>query len=369
MTQKLRNIIEDLGRDCLTSALQMRYDICTCAMCRNDMLAHVLSHVPAKYVTTESGALHAIIQQSRVEYQAQIARAVIEAIDTISRQPRHELKEDKKQMFLLLLDNIREARGLDFHHYHQELLKRRVAIRMRVMGVASYSDYLRLLMNTPEEYDKLFEVLCINVSEFFRDPEIWDTVKKVLDGLLKDGRAAGDRPVKIWSAGCANGEEPHTIALLLRDVLKADASNRRIEIIATDVDKKSLGLALKGEYGKDAVRHVDKKLLAEEFQGEGGIWRIKPEVRKMITYRYLDLTSADYVADCDIVFCRNVFIYFDRNLQEQLLMKFYNSLRTGGYLVMGKSETLIREASSIFEEIDLSARLYRKRAQENGTEK
>lgn len=362
MTPKLRNIIEDLARDCLNSALQMRYDICTCDICKNDMLAYILSHIPAQYVTSESGALHTIIEQSRVEHQAKIARAVIEAIDLVSKKPRHEVKEDKNQTFQLLLDKIREDRGLAFHHYHQELLKRRVAIRMRVLGINAYSEYLRLLMNTPEEYDKLFEVLCINVSEFFRDTEVWVRVRSVFDDIVRAKTRAGNRSFRIWSAGCANGEEPHTIAIILKELLQSDMLNFNIEIIATDVDKKSLALALKGEYGKDAVKNIDKKLLNRNFNCENDSFCVRPEVKKLITYRYLDLTSQDYISDCDMVFCRNVFIYFDRSLQEQLLMKYYKALKPDGYLVMGKSETLISEARTIFEEIDFNARLYRKKA-------
>ena len=364
MPPKLRNIIEDLARDCLTSALQMRFDICTCAICKNDMLAHILSHVPAQYVTTESGALHTVIQQSKIEHQAAIARAAIEAIDLVSKQPRHALKEDRNQTFLLLLDKIRDDRGLDFHHYHQDLLKRRVAIRMRVTGIEAYADYLRLLMNTPEEYDKLFEVLCINVSEFFRDPEVWVKVRSLFDEIIRRKTRTGDRSFRIWSAGCANGEEPHTIAIILKEMLQADILNFNIEIIATDVDKKSMGLALKGEYTKDAVKNVDKKFLGRNFECKNDLYCVKPDVHKLITYRYLDLTSGDLVTDCDVVFCRNVFIYFDRSLQEQLLMKFYNGLKPDGFLIMGKSETLIREAGEIFEELDFSTRLYRKKPQQ-----
>ncbi|MGE5308538.1 MAG: CheR family methyltransferase [Deltaproteobacteria bacterium] len=361
MSLKLRNIIEDLAKDCLSSALQMRYDICTCSLCKNDMLAYILSHVPAKYVTTEQGALHTIIQQSRVEHQAQIARAAIEAIDLVSSKPRHALKEDKNQTFQLLLDKIRDDRGLDFHHYHQDLLKRRVAIRMRVTGIDTYSEYLRLLMKTPEEYDKLFEVLCINVSEFFRDTEVWVKARSLFDEIVRAKTRSGDRSFRIWSAGCANGEEPHTIALVLKDMLQSDILNFNVEVIATDVDKKSLALALKGEYGKEALKNVDKKFIGRDFECDGDMFCVKPEVKKLITYRYLDLTSRDLVQDCDVVFCRNVFIYFDRSLQEQLLMKFYNALKPNGYLIMGKSETLIREAHDIFEEVDFNARLYRKK--------
>ena len=183
MVNKLKNIIEDIARNHLDSALTLRYDICTCSICKNDMLAFVLSRVPARYVTTEQGALYTISQQYEIEHQAEITKAITEAIDIISKNPRHKLKEDKNQVFQLLLDKIRNDRGLDFHHYHQGLLKRRVAIRLKAVKLNSYSDYLLLLMKNTEEYDKLFETLCINVSEFFRDPEVWETIRSLFQDM------------------------------------------------------------------------------------------------------------------------------------------------------------------------------------------
>jgi chemotaxis protein methyltransferase CheR len=325
------------------------------------MLAFVLSRVPARYVTTEQGALHTIIQQHRVEHQAEIGRAIIEAIDIISKSPRHQLKEDKNKIFLLLLDKIREDRGLDFHHYHQDLLKRRVAIRLRATGISTYSDYLLLLMKSSEEYDKLFETLCINVSEFFRDPEVWEILKGLVQSMIGQKKIDHNPFIRVWSAGCANGEEPYSIAIMLKEALLAENANFRIEIASTDVDKKCLKFAQKGIYTKSSLKNVSKELLNKYFTPEEDGYKIKDEIKQAVAFSYLDLTSPDYIKSADIVFCRNVFIYFDRNLQEQLLTKFSNSLKPLGYLVMGKSETLIREAQEIFEEVDLNARLYRKK--------
>lgn len=362
MPGKLRNIIEDIARDFLNSSLTLRYDICTCAQCKNDMLAYVLSHVPAKYVTTESGAMHTIMQETRVETQAVIARAILQAVDLVSKSPRHELKENKTKIFELLLDKIKENRGLDLHHYHQDLLRRRVAVRLRSLGVASYSEYLRLLLNKPEEYDKLFEVLCINVSEFFRDPEVWALERKLFEKVVREKRGSGtDKNIRVWSAGCANGEEAHTIAILLRETLGGWSPEFNVEISATDIDKVSLNAAMLGRYEKSVLRNVEKKLLERYFSaGPDGTYQANEDIRRMITLRYLDLTTSDTLNDFDFVFCRNVFIYFDHNLQEQLLMKFYKALKPGGYLTMGKSETLIREAKTIFEPVDVEARIYRK---------
>ena len=361
MPEKLKNIIEEITRDCLNNTLTLRYDICTCSVCKNDMLAFILSRVPAHYVTTDEGALHTIIQQSKAEYQAEIARATLEAIEKISKNPRHKLKEDKLHAFQLLLNKIKEDRGLDFRHYHQDLLKRRVALRLRAKGIDTYSEYLRLLIRDPEEYDKLFEVLCINVSEFFRDPEVWVTARYLIESLTRLKNQTNDNSIRIWSAGCANGEEPYSIAILVKEALPWAGTNFSVEIIATDVDKKSMKIAEKAEYPKEALKNVDKKLLARYFNFASGSYTAKDNLRGLVTFSYLDLTSQELIENTDIVFCRNVFIYFDRSLQEQLLMKFYRALKIGGYLVMGKAETLITEAKTIFEEIDAGARIYKKK--------
>lgn len=358
---KLRNIVEDFAREYLNSALVLRYDICTCQLCRNDMLAHVLSNVPARYVTTEQGAIHSVIQQTRVEYQAEIARAILRAIDVVSASPRHKLQEDKNHVFQLLLAKIKEDRGLDFQHYHQDLLKRRVAIRMRALGMNSYSDYLLALLKTSDEYEKLFEVLCINVSEFFRDAPVWEEVRKVADQLVRAKKQSAERAVKVWSAGCANGEEAYTVGIVFTELMGANPCCE-LSICATDVDGASLAAGKKGQYKKESLKNIERGIRDRFFTPDGLQYRVIEPIKKLVKFDYLDLTSTNLVKDTDMVFCRNVFIYFDRSLQEQLLMKFYNSLKPGGYLVLGKAETLISEAKQIFEEINFDARIFRKRS-------
>jgi chemotaxis methyl-accepting protein methylase len=361
MLEKPKNIIEDVAKEFLDSALTLRYDICTCPTCRNDMLAYILSRVPAKYVTTEQGALHTIIQQAKAEQQAEIGRAMLTAIAIVSKSPRHKLKEDKNQTFQMLLDKIKEDRGLDFRHYHRDLLKRRVAIRLRANNIETYWEYLMLLIKNPEEYDKLFGVLCINVSEFFRDPEVWEKFAALFENLIRQKTQAADNSIRVWSAGCANGEEPYSIAIVLNQNLIMHTPNFRVEISATDVDKKSLKFAEKAEYLKEYLKNVDKKFLKRYFCFDGKIYRVKDDIRKLVDFQNQDLTSQDFIKDVDVVFCRNVFIYFDRSLQEQLLMKFYKALKPNGYLIMGKAETLISEAKEIFKEIDFESHIYMKK--------
>ena len=361
MIGKLKNVVEDLARDFLNSSLILRYDICACPTCRNDMLAYMLSKVPAKYVTTEQGEMYALSEQLKVEHQAIIARVCIEAIDAVSKKPRHEVKEDRQQSFQLLLRQIFEDRGLDFRQYHQGVIKRKMAVRIRANHQESYAGYMRFLPNHPEEYDKLLETLCINITEFFRDSEVWVTVKYLLENLLRQKKQKNDKSIRIWSAGCSSGEEPYSIAITLKELLKTEPLNFTVEIYATDIDKKCLKEAQEGVYNKDSLKNVNEKYLKRYFTPLGqGKYAVSAEIKNMVKFQYLDLILNGNIKDTDVVFCRNVFIYFNRDLQEQLLMKFYKSLKNGGYLVKGKAETIFTEAREVFKDIDSNARIYRK---------
>lgn len=363
METKLKNIIEDVARDFLNHTLALRYDICTCPTCKNDMLAYILSRVTPKYVTTEAGALHTLIEQTKIEHQAEIGRAIIGAIDIVSKNPRHKSIEDRQQAFELLLDKIQQNRGLDLRHYRQELLKRRVALRIRANNLASYSEYLRLLIKNPDEYTSLFNVLCINVSEFFRDPEVWVTVKYLLENVIRQKMQRQDRMLRIWSAGCASGEEAYSISMILKEILQNDTKSFFVKVFATDIDRETIKNALKAEYQKESVKNVDPKYLEKYFTVSGirQNYKLNQEIKDMVEFQYQDLTCEEFIKDTDVVFCRNVFIYYSLSLQEMILTKFYKSLNPKGYLVMGRVESILSEARSIFDEVDSNARIYQKK--------
>lgn len=367
MEGRLRNIIEDVAMDFLTHTLALRYDICTCSTCKNDMLAYILSRVPPKYVTTETGALHTLIEQTKIEHQAEIGRVVINAIDIVSKNPRHKPIEDKEQSFDLLLDNIKESRGLDLRHYRQEILRRRVALRIRANNLNSYSEYLRLLIKNSDEYTELFNVLCINVSEFFRDQEVWITAKYLLENVIRQKAQKNNRTLRIWSAGCASGEEAYSIAILLKELLQDNASGLFIKIFATDIDRDTIKNALRAEYKKESLKNADSRYLEKyfSFSFSKQAYKLNQEIKDMVEFQYQDLTGQEFIKDTDVIFCRNVFIYYSLSLQEMILMKFYKSLIPRGYLVMGRVESILNEAREIFEEVDANARIYQKKEVRN----
>ena len=191
------NLVEEAAKESITNYLNIRFDICTCNICRQDILKEVLNRVSE--VSPTAGQLNggSALQQISSEKQNEINRAILEAIEKISSHPSHIIIDDKKKAFKALIEKILKERSVDFRNYHHDLLKRRFAIRIRTNNLGSYADYMKYLEKNPREYDRLFETLCINVSEFFRDPPVWITVQHLLDTLIKNKIEQEDSEIQI----------------------------------------------------------------------------------------------------------------------------------------------------------------------------
>lgn len=358
---KAYNIMEDIVKKYLDEMLVLRYDICTCKLCREDIIAYVLSRIPPKYVTTDSGAMHTLMEQLKLEQASQILREIVNGIQNISQKPRHKVEADRELAYKLLIKQIMIDRGADFSQYRDRILKRRIALRMREKKANSYSEYLQILIHQPEEYEKLFEVLTINVSSFFRDTEVWLRLKsKIIPDLIQRKKERGLRKIKIWSAGCANGEEAYSLAITLYEILEKEGRIQDAEVVATDIDKESLILAEQGAYGRESIKNVSAERLKRFFIPYKEKFRIVPHLKELVKFVENNLITETGLGGLDIILCRNVFIYFNRSLQEYLIMKFYNALLDDGYFVMGNSENLLGEARELFKEIDGPCRIYQK---------
>lgn len=355
-----KNILESVAMDFINQSLAVRYDICTCKLCKKEILDIVLSKITARYLPLEESQRQKSAKEIKAELGNSISREVLLAIETVCKKPSHKLESDLKLALQLLLDKIFIARGLDFSRYRREILKRRIALRIRANNLYSYAEYIDFLLKNPEEYDKLFNILCINVSEFFRDPEVWVAIKYLLENLLRKKIQNKDTSLRIWSAGCASGEEPFSIAIVLKEITQNISWSYPIEIIATDIDKGCLKAASTAEYTKESLKNVDEKTLAKYFIAVQNGYRLKEEVKNMVTFRYQDLISKEPVEQTDIIFCRNVFIHFERSLQAHLLDKFHISLKENGYLVMGKVETILDQERETFQKIDFNSIIYQK---------
>ena len=259
----------------------------------------------------------------------------------------------EEREFELLKRQVFQREGLECKYYKSNYLKRRLAVRMRATGLTNYYDYCQLLKKDPEEYDRLLDRLTINVSQFLRDPSAFRTLEtKVFPEIFKT------RHIRVWSAGCANGEEPYTLAMLLKAFSPA---GRTFEIMATDIDTNCLARAEQGEYKAAALANLPSRYRDKYFQEQNGRWAVKADLRKYVTFSKGDLTGALPTGPFHLIVCRNVLIYFTRVLQEQLLITFHERLAPGGFLMLGKTEVLLAETRSRYDIIDVGERVYRRR--------
>jgi chemotaxis methyl-accepting protein methylase len=225
-------------------------------------------------------------------------------------------------------------------------LKRRIAVRMRARGVHTYEDYARVLDHDAHEYQELLDALTINVTKFFRNPETWTALRPHLDKLAQQRSS-----LRVWSAGCSSGEEPYTIAVVMAEIGAPGF------VDATDVDRLSLERTRQAHYPDAAFSEMPVALKRRYF--EDG--RPVPAVRDLINVRAHDLTrDAPPRPPYDLIVCRNVVIYFERQAQERLFHVFVNALAPGGVLLLGKVETLFGPARDKLTLQDPRERIYTK---------
>jgi two-component system, chemotaxis family, CheB/CheR fusion protein len=260
-----------------------------------------------------------------------------------------------------LLDFLHGSRGFDFAGYKQANLERRFGRRMEALGCDGYGNYLDYLEVHPEEYERLFDTLLINVTEFFRDPPAWEHLRAdVLPGLLA---TKGDRdPVRIWSAGCATGEEAYTLAMVLAEALGEEAFRERAKIYATDVDELALAEARHAIYTHERAEKVPAELRERYFEPIDGRMAFRKDLRRSVIFGRNNLVSDAPISRLDLVVCRNTLMYFNAEAQERILRRFHFALRENGALMLGKSEMMISHRR-LFDPIDVRKRIFRRRDQ------
>jgi chemotaxis protein methyltransferase CheR len=266
-----------------------------------------------------------------------------------------------------IIDYVQKDRSLDFHQYRPSFIQRRIDTRLRATGCETYLDYYRLLKRDKEEVEKLVHVLTIHVSEFFRDPSVFRTLRhKILPCLLKKKERTGQRLVRFWSAGCAQGEEPYSLAMIALEANAEFKEKFSISVYATDVDEEIIEEAKKGVYEIGKIRNLPRLYKRKYFEALGGeFYKIKDEVKKLVRFKFHDMLSEPPLKYIDILLCRNVIIYFSREERGLIIKKFYEALHPGGYLVLGKTETLSKAGELGFKCVDLHERIYQKLAPES----
>lgn len=264
--------------------------------------------------------------------------------------------------FLALTRKIATERGFGCANYKDGCLRRRIAVRMRARGMATYTDYRALLDRDPAEYDQLLDALTINVTKLYRDADVWDAVAaRVIPAIW----ALEQPTLTVWSAGCSSGEELYTLAALFHrhaERTATPAKLRRVRIIGSDIDRRSLDAARDGAYPETAFSEMPAELRTRYFSAAAP-HRAVPELRALVDVERRDLLSDPAPATgLQLITCRNVVIYFDRPSQAPLLQKFREALAPGGFLVLGKVETLLGDSRRLFEVVDARQRIFRKAA-------
>ncbi len=274
-----------------------------------------------------------------------------------------DLSEHELIAFNKILDNIYIQRGADFRQYRPRCLRRRIVVRMHDNETNSFVDYLCVLENNPQEYDKLLDTITINVSEFFRNPETFDAVRqKIIPPILKRKKRLGSHILRIWSAGCATGEEPYSLAIMFKGLFVKDLSGFTATIYATDIDEEALKKANIGQFSINALKVFNELELDRYFtKASEDTYIIKPEYKSTIKFLHHNMINARPPNKMDIIFCRNVIIYFTRELQQRVYENFYNALIKGGFLVAGKVEALLGIGDGLFERIDVTERIFKKK--------
>lgn len=262
------------------------------------------------------------------------------------------------------MTKITEARGVDLGLYRRAYVERRVAARLRTLGMRTYRQYSDLLDQDPSEYQELLNTITINVTDFFRDQAMWNVLKtRVLKEIVVRKKAGRNKTIRIWSAGCSTGEEPYSAAMLLLDTLGLESSNYLISVTASDLDPVALAKAERGVYDNTELRRIPAGYQVRFTRGVGDSqFEIAPEVRRLVRFQRINLFEPAPFRVMDLIMCRNVFIYFDRDQQARVLENFWNSMARGGYLVLGRSEKLSSDVAARLEMVDGRERVYKKPA-------
>jgi chemotaxis protein methyltransferase CheR len=259
--------------------------------------------------------------------------------------------------YTALTEKITRERGFGCASYKEKCVRRRIAVRMRARGVHTFEEYGLVLDRDRHEYDLLLDALTINVTKFFRNPETFAAIDRELVPALY---ARVEPQLRIWSAGCASGEEPYSLAMLMHRYAIAQGKRfDRVEVLGTDLDRASLTAADRASYLEPTLADTPAEIRQMYFSMQPP-YRIHSEVRARVHFRRHDLLREPFPEPQHLIVCRNVIIYFDRATQEELFERFAAALLPGGFLVLGRVETLFGPARTMFAPVDGRERLFRR---------
>jgi chemotaxis protein methyltransferase CheR len=268
------------------------------------------------------------------------------------------MKSQERRAFENLLEYIGEELEFESGFYNEAYLDRRITARLRRTDAEGYRSYQRLLERDDGEREQLLDSLSINVTGFFRNPEAWERLAPVLAELTDRHRT-----VRIWSAPCADGREPYSLAMLAMD--HDDVAHQRVEILGTDINPDILSVAREGVYETSQTTDIEEELeplsnYRRYIERHDDTFSVRDTVKKLVEFEQHDLIRGDPKADFDLVLCRNLLIYIDADYKTPIFRTIRGSLRERGYLMIGMTETLPADCRDDFEPVEKQHRIYRR---------
>ena len=275
------------------------------------------------------------------------------------------LSETAQQTLNQILAQLRVRTGHDFGGYKQPTLLRRLARRMQLTHITTLTAYLHRLRQDGAEAEALFRDLLINVTEFFRDREAWSALEATIIPQLFAGKGRDDS-VRVWAVGCATGEEAYSIAMLLLEYANELVTPPSIQVFASDLGQVALDFAREGCYPEAIAADIPEGRLARFFTKDNSHYRVRPELRESILFTQHNLLQDPPFSRLDLILCRNLLIYIQRDLQEKVFETFYYALRPQGFLFLGNAESA-EGATDLFDTLDKRQRLYQRHARDGHT--
>ena len=267
-----------------------------------------------------------------------------------------------------ILSFLQSSRNLDFSGYRESMVERRINRRFALTKTQDPVEYLCYLREHPDETDNLIDSLTINVSRFFRDSLTFEYIAgRILPAIIHQKNEARDQSLRVWSAGCAMGEESYSAAILIHEFLKKEARDVAVNIFATDIDGNTLNKAQKGIYPSESIQNVKYRLLKKYFTREKEMFCLTPVIKEMVSFSVYDMLDKksysppeSIFGDFDLVLCRNVLIYFNAGHQDLIFKKLYRALAKNGFLVLGEAEVPSATYQKYFRKMNDCCHIYQK---------
>ena len=261
--------------------------------------------------------------------------------------------------FELFIKEAASLLDLQWRRFKRGGVKRKVERRITELGLSTFEDYLSKIRKDPEEKTCLSQILTVTITRFFRDREVYDALENFTIPTVVENMGAGD--FKIWSIGCANGEEPYSLSMLWKERFERKFSQTHLTLLATDINENLLKRAREGRYKRSSFKEVPERILQRFFRIENGFYILDRSIRESVEFKKHDIVHEEPFSGMDIILCRNLaFTYFSKECQMSVLKKIAASLKENGYLIVGKDEFLPLTYPNLFVPIFQTEKIYQK---------